>query len=190
MVTTPAPNQETIDQFVIFSHGNMAGVREMLAADPTLINSRSTLNESPLGAASHVGNRAMAEYLLSEGAEMELPAAAMLGMDDEVRRQVDANPALANAAGAHGIPILFHTVIGGNFELAKYLAERGADTGPAQAGALLHAAIHAGNVEMASWVIDLGADLNSLDYEQKTPVQRAEESGSQEMIALLQERAG
>jgi ankyrin repeat protein len=187
MVTTPAsnPSQDTIDQFVIFCHGNMAGVREMLATDLSLINSRSTLNETPLGAAAHVGNRAMAEYLLGEGAAPELPASAMLGQDNEVRAAVAADPSLANAAGAHGIPILFHAVIGGNYDLAKYLVEQGANAGPEQAGSLLHAAVRAGHVEMAAWTLTLGADLTSLDYEQKTPLQRAEESGNEEMIALL-----
>ncbi len=187
MVTTPAPDQrqETIDQFVIFCHGNVAGVREMLATDPSLINSRSTLNETPLGAAAHVGNRAMAEYLLGEGAAPELPASAMLGQDNEVRAAVAADPSLANAAGAHGIPILFHAVIGGNFDLAKYLVEQGADTNPERAGSLLHAAVRAGHVEMAAWILSLGADLTSLDYEQKTPLQRSEESGNAEMITLL-----
>ncbi len=186
-MATPTPNasQETIDRFVIFCHGNMAGVKEMLASDPSLINSRSTLDETPLGAAAHVGNRAMAEYLLGEGAAPELTASAMLGNDDEVRAAVSADPALANAAGAHGIPILFHAVIGGNFDLAKYLVEQGADTSPEQTGSLLHAAVHAGHVEMAAWVLSLGADPNGLDYEQKTPLQRAEASGNAEMIELL-----
>jgi ankyrin repeat protein len=158
----------------------------MLAADPTLINTRSTLDETPLGAAAHVGNRAMAEYLLGEGAAPELTTSAMLGNDDEVRAAVASDPSLANAAGAHGIPILFHAVIGGNFNLAKYLVEQGAGASPEQAGSLLHAAVRAGHVEMAAWTLSLGADRNSLDYEQKTPIQRAEESGNAEMIALLQ----
>lgn len=186
MTATPTPNQETIDQFVIFCHGNMTGAKQMLAADPALINARSTLDESPLGAAAHVGNRAMAEYLLAEGGELELPAAVMLGMDDEVRARVAADPSLANAAGAHGIPILFHAVIGGNFELAKHLVEHGADASPELAGSLLHAAVRAGHVEMAAWTIALGAGLDGLDYESKTPLQRAEESGNAKMIALLQ----
>jgi ankyrin repeat protein len=189
MTTTPAPSQETIDQFVNFSHGHMAGVQEMLAANPALINTRSSLDESPLGAAAHVGNRAMAEYLLSAGAELELPAAAMLGMEEEVRRQVAADPALANAAGAHGFPILFHAVIGGNHDLARYLVQQGADTGGDKAGALLHAAVRTGNVDLAAWTISLGADLSSPDYEGKTPLQRADESGNAAMSALLRDQA-
>jgi ankyrin repeat protein len=185
MSATSAPNQETIDQFVIFCHGNMPGVREMLATDATLINSRSSLGETPLGAAAHVGNRTMAEYLLGEGAAPELTASAMLGDDEAIREAVRADPSLANAAGAHGIPILFHAVIGGNFELAKFLTEQGADTSQGQTGSLLHAAVHAGNVEMAQWVLDLGADPSSLDYEGKTPIERAQASGNAEMIALF-----
>ncbi|HEX5166891.1 MAG TPA: hypothetical protein VFV93_15910 [Thermomicrobiales bacterium] len=46
MTTTPTPSQETIDQFVTFCHGHLAGVQEMLAADPTLINTRSSLDET------------------------------------------------------------------------------------------------------------------------------------------------
>jgi ankyrin repeat protein len=180
--------QETIDEFVIACHGNMSKVREMLAADPALINCRSSLDESPLGAAAHVGNREMADYLLSRGAELELPAAAMLGLAEEVRAAVAADPTLANTGGAHNIPILFHAAIGGNFELAQFLAAHGADTGPAVSGSLLHAAVHAGHTDMATWALDLGADPNVLDFENKTALQRAEELGRDEIVTLLRKR--
>jgi ankyrin repeat protein len=181
------PSQETIDEFVTAAHGNMPKVREMLAQQPALINARSTLDETPLGAAAHAGNRAMAEYLLSQGAELDLPAAAMLGMQDVVREQVDSDPALANAAGAHGIPVLFHAAIGGNFELAQYLAGQGADTGPQVSGTLLHAAVRAGHRDMAAWALDLGADVNALYFDSNTPLQRAIEAGSDDIAALLRE---
>src|SRR5688572_21508339 len=98
-----AVDQETINQFVIFSHGHLDGVKEMLAANPELVNSRSNLDESPLGAAAHVGNRAIAEYLLSQGAELDFPAAVMLGNRTWVEDQLNRDPALAQSAGAHGI---------------------------------------------------------------------------------------
>jgi ankyrin repeat protein len=180
-------SQDTIDAFVIACHGNMARVREMLAADPALVNSRSSLDESPLGAAAHVGNRQMAQYLLEQGAAMELPAAVMLGRDADVRAAVSADPALANAGGAHNIPILFHAAIGGNLELAQFLAARGADTGPAVSGALLHAAIRAGHPAMAAWALDLGADPSALDFENRTALQRAEELERDDIVALLRE---
>ena len=102
MMSTSAPDQETIDRFVIFCHGNMAGVKEMLEADPALINARSTLNESPLGAAAHVGNRTMAEYLLSEGAELEFRPEALTAV---------ARKALKRKTGARGLRTILEQVL-------------------------------------------------------------------------------
>src|SRR4051794_5577654 len=98
LMNANAALQETIDQFVTAAHGNRAAVEAGLAADPSLINARSSLAESPLGAAAHVGNRTMAEYLLQQGATMELPAAAMLGHVAKVEAAVRADPSQANAA--------------------------------------------------------------------------------------------
>jgi ankyrin repeat protein len=184
-MATEALSQEQIDAFVIKAHGDMTGVQQLLSEYPDLINARSSLDESPLGAAAHVGNRAMAEYLLGQGANMELAAAAMLGVSDVVRAAVDADPARANQGGAHGIPILFHAVIGGNEELARYLSERGADTGPAVSGGLLHAAIHARHPGLVRWALDLGADPDALDWENRTARGRGHESGNAEIAALL-----
>ena len=76
------------------------------------------------------------------------------------------------------------------FALAQELVRLGADTSGDLAGSLLHAAVHVGDVEMTAWVISLGASIDALDYEGKTPLQRAEASGNPEMIHLLQKAAG
>jgi ankyrin repeat protein len=180
-----AASQETIDQFVTAAHGNRAAVETALAADPSLINARSSLAESPLGAAAHVGNRAMAEYLLARGARPELPAAAMLGHVAEVEAAVRADPSLANAACAHGISILFHACIGGQYALARFLVAHGATNTPAALGSCLLAAVRAGHVEMARWLVNLGADVTTQDFEGKTALERAEGAGDAELTALL-----
>jgi ankyrin repeat protein len=181
------PTQDAIDQFVIKCHFDLPGVQAALAEQPALLNARSSLDETPLAAAAHVGNKAIAEYLLNQGASMELPAAAMLGRDDDVRGAVDGDPSLANAAGAHGISILFHAAVGGNFDLARYLVDRGATVTPESGGHVLHAAVRAGDADMVRWLIDLGADINTKDFESKTPLQRAREAGHAEIAALLGE---
>jgi ankyrin repeat protein len=109
----------------------------------------------------------------------------MLGRADEVRAAVDADPTQANAAGAHGIPILFHACIGGQEEIARYLVASGAATNPASLGQCLHAAIHARNVSIARWLIELGADTTTADWQGKTPRERAEETGDAAFVALL-----
>lgn len=185
-----AVEQGTINQFVIFAHGHMDGVREMLAANPELINTRSNLDESPLGAAAHVGNRAMAEYLLSHGAELDFPAAVMLGDMEWVTAQLERDPALAGSAGAHGISVLFHAVVGGNLDMVQLLLDRGADeasiTGPDATA--LSAAAWRGDEWMAAWLLERGANPDAPDFEGKTALQRAEENGHQRIAAMIRER--
>jgi len=181
-------DQEAINRFVINAHGNMAGVKEMLEADPDLINTRSNLDETPLGAASHVGNRAMAEYLISQGAEVDFPAAVMMGDIDWVTSELDADPALAQSDGAHGISVLFHAVVGGNLDMVQLLLDRGADiasiTGPDATA--LNAAAWRGDEKMAAWLIERGANPNVPDFEGKTALQRAEENGHRKIVSLIQ----
>ncbi len=64
--------------------------------------------ESALGAASHVGNREIAELLLNHGARLDVFAAAMLEMVDVVRAALEARPDLRDALGPHGIPLRAH----------------------------------------------------------------------------------
>jgi ankyrin repeat protein len=179
--------QDEIDQFVVFCHFNLPAVREQLAAHPELINTRSRLDESPLGAAAHVGAREIAVYLVDEGAELDIYAAAMLGRQDDVNAFLDAEPELVGSGGAHGIPLLFHGAVGGDVEMVELLIARGADpqviVGPN--GSALNAAAMRGHVEMAEWLVANGARLDSLDFEQKTPLQRARESGNGEIADLL-----
>ena len=181
--------QEAINTFVINAHGNMAGVKEMLAEDPDLINTRSNLDETPLGAASHVGNRAMAEYLLSQGAELDFPAAVMLGRTAWVTSILDADPSLAQSAGVHGISVLFHAVVGGNLEMVQLLIERGADitsvAGPDATA--LNAAAWRGDEPMAAWLIEQGASADVPDFEGKTALQRAEENGHESIAAMMRD---
>lgn len=192
LLADAARSQAEIDTFVLACHGNRAAVEAALAEHPTLINTRSTQDETPLGAAAHVGNRGLAEYLLAHGAAPELTASAMLGQADVVLAAVDADPALANARGAHGISILFHAAVGGHEQLAPDLVARGAQTSPELAGSILHAAVHTRQVSLASWALGLGADVQAHDYAGQTPLQRAQArvqaDADSELIALLQAR--
>jgi uncharacterized protein len=188
---SPLPvDQETINQFVIFAHGNLAGVKEMLAADPDRINTCSNLDETTLGAAAHVGNRTMADYLLSQGAELDFPAAVMLGNIEWVRDCLAAGPELALSSGAHGISVLFHAVVGGNLDMVQLLLNNGANeatiTGPAATA--LNAAAWRGDEAMAAWLLERGANSDAPDFEGKTALQRAEENGFERIAAMIRER--
>lgn len=98
--------------FVLVAHGYADAVRTALARDPTLANAAIDWGggdwESALGAASHVGNREIAELLLGHGARLDVFAAAMLEMVDVVRAALEARPELRDATGPHGIPLRAH----------------------------------------------------------------------------------
>lgn len=183
------PSQEQIDAFVAACHGDLATVQSTLAGHPELVNTRSSLDESPLGAAAHVGNQEIAEYLLSQGAEMEIGAAAMLGDVDSLRTFLEQDPDLAQATGAHGIPVLFHASAGGSVEAVELLLENGADlvtvTGPESTA--LNMAAARGHLAMARWLIDRGAPADVADFQGKTPIERAEEGGFEEIAGMIRD---
>jgi uncharacterized protein len=186
MAEATLPDQETIDQFIIRCHFDLPAVQAGVAEYPAIVNTHSSMpgseDESPLGAASHTGNRAIAEFLLANGAELEFCAAVMLGMDDEVRAAVADNRSLASSSGAHGIPAIAHAAVGGNLELARFLVENGATVEGAGA---LHGAIRAGNAELVGWLIEQGADVHGADFRGKTPLENARDAGRDDIAAVL-----
>src|SRR4051794_16543660 len=112
---------DTVRAFVIAAHGDLATVQTMLAEQPGLLNQEYDWGpgglEDGLAGASHVGQRAVAEYLLEQGAPLTICTAAMLGDLAQVRRFLDGNPALANARGAHQIPVLVHAALSGQLPI-------------------------------------------------------------------------
>src|SRR5262249_52878347 len=92
----PSQPPELVRETVVFAHFDLKRIKELVGPRPSL--ARATWDwgfgdwESALGAASHVGNRAIAEYLISQGARPSLFSAAMLGQLDVVKAFVAAQP--------------------------------------------------------------------------------------------------
>ena len=180
--------QDQVRSFVIAAHARLEVVRDMLAEEPALLNMMYTeWSETALGAASHVGQREIAEFLLQAGAPLTICAAAMLGRTADVAAFLEADPAQANARGAHGIPVVFHAALGGQTEVAELLLANGGGEGLKDA---LHGAVAKGHIEMARWLIAHGAEVNALDWRQKTPLAAAEENGDTAMADLLRQHGG
>ena len=64
METKPALDLQLVQEFVGNAHGNFARVKEMLEAEPALVNATWDWGggdfETALGAASHMGNKPIA----------------------------------------------------------------------------------------------------------------------------------
>lgn len=179
---------DPLRQFIIDAHFNLAGVQDTLELHPDWLDveydwGEGNGTETPLGAAAHVGNAAIARYLLNEGAAITPAAAAMLGDRAALDALIDLDPANANADGAHGIPLLAHAVFSGSADLLDHLVSRGMRL-DGVSSALLNA-VSAGQVETARWALAHGADPTAKNYQGLTAAEIARESGHPELIALL-----
>ena len=116
-VTFPTQPPELVREMVSVSHGNVKRVRELVDARPALAKASWDWGfndwETALGAASHVGNREIAEYLIAHGAHPSLFSAAMLGQLEVVKAFIAAQPGTQRIAGPHSISLLAHAKAGG-----------------------------------------------------------------------------
>lgn len=116
--TFPTHDPDVVREVVAASHGNVARVKELVDRQPSLARAAWDWGfgdwESCLGAASHVGNLEIAEYLLAKGARPSIFSAAMLGQLDVVKAFIAAQPGVQKTWGPHGITLLAHAQAGGD----------------------------------------------------------------------------
>lgn len=112
----PIPPDE-VKAFVRDAHSDFTAVRAHLARQPALLNAAWDWGagdyETAIGAAGHMGRRDIAEFLIEQGARVDVFVAAMLGNLAVVRDTLTAWPALARSKGPHGISLLRHAQAGG-----------------------------------------------------------------------------
>jgi hypothetical protein len=114
-----------VQDFVRKAHADLAGTKALLAEQPGLLNATWDWGggdfEMGIGGAGHMGNREIAEFLIAQGARLDVFVAAMLGKIDIVRALLSAWPNLLQSTGPHGISLLRHARAGG--EPAKPVEE-------------------------------------------------------------------
>lgn len=117
MEKKPRIEQQKVEDFVRYAHSDLAKVQALLADEPALIHAAWDWGggdwETGLGAAAHVGRKDIANHLIAQGARIDIFAAAMLGQTAVVRAILQAYPAMKNARGPHGIPLIVHAKAGG-----------------------------------------------------------------------------
>jgi ankyrin repeat protein len=181
-----ALDQEQIDKFVVAAHHDFDKVKQMLAENPELLNENATWVETPVQAAAHVGNRPIAEYLLAQGAPLDICTAATLGLEDDVAAMLEEDSGLSQAVGAHNIPIMFYAAISGSIPIAERLLAAGADVNAGAGGNTpLHGAAGFGQAEMVRWLLDHDANPYALDFNAKTPIEVAQANGHTVIVEML-----
>ena len=113
----PSHPYALVKEMVGASHGNVARVKEIVGRSPAMARAAVDWGygdwEDALGAASHVGNREIAEFLIANGARPSIFSAAMLGQLDAVKAFIAAMPGVEAIHGPHSITLLRHAMAGG-----------------------------------------------------------------------------
>lgn len=113
----PTQPPELVQELVVVAHSNLPRVKELVGQRATLAKAGWDWGfgdwETALGAASHTGNREIAEFLLAHGAHPTIFSAAMLGQLDVVKAFVSASPGIQRTRGPHSISLLSHALAGG-----------------------------------------------------------------------------
>jgi hypothetical protein len=112
----PSINDEIVAEVVGASHFNFDRVKTLVNRRPEL--ARATWDwafgdwETALGAASHVGRRDIAAYLMEKGARPDIFTYAMLGSYTAVKAMIEAKPGIQSIPGPHGISLMRHVEAG------------------------------------------------------------------------------
>ncbi len=132
----PSQDPRRVREMVGASHGNITRVRELLGESPAFAKAAYDWGfgdwETALGAASHVGNREIADLLIANGARPDIFTFAMFGQLDVVKSYIVAAPGIQRTHGPHGLTLLHHARKGGEESKAvvEYLERVGdADIG-------------------------------------------------------------
>lgn len=113
----PQLDRALVQKFVGAAHRDMSTIETLLAEHPTLLNAAHDWKygdfETALGAASHVGYKELAAYLIEQGAQFNIFTAALFGRLDILKPILDLYPQTLHAKGPHGFTLLHHAQKGG-----------------------------------------------------------------------------
>lgn len=177
------------------SHGNFAGVQELVGRHPELARAVASSGEHAVEASAHTGQREIVDYLLDRGAPYSLLTAVMRDDRRRVRELLDEDPQRIHERGPHDFALLWYPVIGGGLlELAELLLDRGAEVERQHhlGTTALHWAARRGQLEMAALLLARGADPERLSRQSEpageTPLAIALGRGHAPVADLLRSR--
>ncbi len=190
----PKLDPKMVQRFVGSSHGNMKAVKELVAKGPKLVNAAwDWANgdwETGLGAASHVGSRDVANFLLDKGARIDAFAMAMLGHVDLIRGIFKVYPKTHAVPGPHGIPLLAHAIYGGEKadEVFEFILSSGADLDQTSNGGAtaLMAAASTGRLEIVKRLVESNASVDHKDKKDLTAVDYAKKRKHEAVVKYLE----
>jgi uncharacterized protein len=179
----------TTELFEVIRSGDLSRVRSLLDVDSSLASAKNDSGVSAVLTSVYSAKSDIRDFLLERGAQLELQDAAAVGRLDRVKEIVEANPARAKSFSPDGFPVVALAAVFGQFEVARYLAEKGADVNAVSTNGTgynaLTGAVTAGHTEIVKWLLESGADPNYRYGHGYTPLLAAASNGRLDIVKLL-----
>lgn len=175
--------------FEAIRSGDLAMVKSLVGADALLASARNDSGVSGVLTAVYMGRGEICDFLIANGAVLELPEATAVGNIARVKELVEKNGALANSFSPDGFPVVALAAFLGHLEVVQYLAARGADiNAPATNGSgysALTGAVTSGHAAVVQWLLEHGANPNYRYSGNYSPLLTAAANGRLDIAKLL-----
>jgi uncharacterized protein len=175
--------------FEAIKAGDLGRVRDLLEADPTLVDARTEGGVSAVVVAAYYGRGAIADLLVARGAALDVFAAAALGDVDRLVALIGTDRQLVESRSPDGWTPLHLAAHFGQPAAARALLDAGAEvearSSNAMANTALHAALAGRHRDVAELLLGHGADPNARQHGGFTALQAAAQHGDLAMIELL-----
>ncbi len=169
--------------------GDLGKVHSLLTADPSLASAKNEAGVSAVLLSIYTGRNDVRELLLQNGAPLEFHEAAAAGNLQRVKEFTEKDTSLARSFSPDGFPVFALSCFFGHLEVAKYLAEKGADIHAVSTNGTgynaLTASVAGGHTQLVKWLLACGMDENYLYGPGYTPLLTAAANGNLEIVKLL-----
>ena len=171
--------------------GNLQAVKELLVQNPTLANTNTSHNISPLLLACYYKKQEIANLITEFTDNLTLFEACAVGKYDAASMLIFQNPDSINQFSEDGFTPLGLACYFGHEELAKFLILKGADVNLASKNGFnvfpIHSAVAANNINITKMLLDACAYPNVCQKAGLAPLHTAAQLGNIELIILLLE---
>jgi ankyrin repeat protein len=178
---------ETFYQAVKSGDGN--SVKQMVEKNPAIVNAMDETNISPVLTAAYHNEMGVANYLVANGAKMDIFSSSALGLTYIVKNLVQKYPKMVNAVAIDGYQPLGLASFFGRTETAQYLIMHGAEVNSPSVNETrvmpLHSAAAGRHLDVVRLLLANGADVNAEQQGGFTALHAAAQNGQVEMIQLL-----
>ena len=169
--------------------GDVPRVTQMLDADPALLNAPDDNGLSPFTAARYSRQDAVAQVLRDKGAQLDIFAVAMAGVDDRLVSLLAGDRTLVTRYSHDGWTPLHLAAFFGRAPSVEILLANGADVHARSRNDMqntpLHAAAAGRHIDVVTVLLAHGADVNARQQGGWTALHQAAQNGDVEMARLL-----